>query len=448
MDSNLIRLTAAVRRLFFRGASGAKGLSVKWFFRRLERELARQPPSSIVALLVISLSRSDSVDAILQSTTAREIEIQILDRIGLCLRRQDRVAMASHDEVWILLPELASPTIANLAASNIIDELDAPLVHSGSVITVRPCIGIAVLTEPGKTASGALKAATQAKNRARALNLPYFVATAAENPDLLSMDLIVALENALAQNLLLMVYQPKVDLRSMRVVSVEALIRLPPVLESIMTPTMLVGIAEEFGMMQQLTRYVLHTALREHSMHLARCGIGRVWINLSAKMLSDAHLPEFLTQALEIWGASPQSVGLEITENMLITDIDQSVAVLDHLAQLGFALAMDDFGTGYSSLAYLRRLPIDELKIDKTFVKHMTSTEADRQIVQTIIDLSHKFDLQVVAEGVEDLSTLALLEQMGCDQVQGYIFSRPMSAPVLADWCQDFHIKHQGRATQ
>jgi diguanylate cyclase len=448
MGLNLSRLSASARRMLSKGAPRAKVLSTRQFFRRLERELAGQPQSSIVALLVISLSRSDSVDAILKSPAAREMESRILARIGLCLGPHDQLAMASHDEVWILLPELASPTIASLAANNIISELAAPLIYNGTVVTVRPCIGIAILTEPGKMPTGALKSATQAKNRARALNLPYFVATAAENPDLLSMDLIVALENALAQNLLLMVYQPKVDLQSMRVVSVEALIRLPSSMEGIMTPTTLVGIAEEFGMMQQLTRYALHTALREHAMHLAKSGIEKVWINLSAKMLGDPHLPEFLTQALEIWGTPPHCLGLEITESMLITDIDQSVAMLDHLARLGFSLAIDDFGTGYSSLTYLRRLPIDELKIDKTFVKHMVNTEADRQIVQTIIDLSHKFNLQVVAEGVEDFSTLTLLEQMGCDQVQGYIFTKAMPAPMLVDWSRDFHVKQKGGKTQ
>lgn len=448
MGSDLIRFGASLLRLFSPGTSVPNTLSKPRFFKLLKAELANRQQPSIVALLVVSLARSDSVDAILRNATARKIETQILARIGLCLRRQDHMAMVSHDEVWILLPGLTSPTIASLAANNIIGELDAPLVHDGTVVTVRPSIGIAVLTDPGKTPTGALKSATQAKNRARTLNLPYFVATAAENPDLLTMDLIVALENALAQNLLLLVYQPKVDLQSMRIASVEALIRLPPALETIMTPTTLVGIAEEFGMMQQLTRYVLHTALREHATHLEKCGIHRIWINLSAKMLNDPNLPEFLTQALEIWGAAPQSLGLEITESMLITDIDQSVVMLDHLARLGFSLAMDDFGTGYSSLAYLRRLPINELKIDKTFIKHMASNAADRQIVQTIIDLSHKFSLQVVAEGVEDLPTLSLLREMGCDQVQGYIFAQAMSAPVLVNWSQDFHLKHQGPTTQ
>jgi EAL domain-containing protein (putative c-di-GMP-specific phosphodiesterase class I)/GGDEF domain-containing protein len=448
MGSNLIRLATSLLRFISQGKSYPKILSKNQFFKRLEKVLADQQPSSIVALLVISLARSDSVDAILQNATAREIGTQILARIRLCLRRQDHMAMASHDEVWILLPNIASPTLASVAANNIINELDTPFLHHGAVVTVRPCIGIAVLMEPGKTPLGALKSAAQAKNRSRVLNLPYFVATVAENPDLLSMDLIVALETALAQNSLLLVYQPKVDVRSMRVVSVEALIRLPPEMEAVMTPTMLVGIAEEFGMIQQLTSHVLHTALREHAAHLAQCGIDRVWINLSAKMLNDPNLPEFLTQALEVWNASPQVLGLEITESMLITDIDQSVTMLDHLAGLGFSLAMDDFGTGYSSLAYLRRLPINELKIDKTFVKHMASTVADRQIVQTIIDLSHKFDLQVVAEGAEDLPTLALLEQMGCDQVQGYIFAKAMSASLLADWSRSFHIKHRGPEPQ
>jgi EAL domain-containing protein (putative c-di-GMP-specific phosphodiesterase class I)/GGDEF domain-containing protein len=444
MRSSLVRSGASFFRRLFPMRLKPQTLSRSQFFKQLDKHLANQESASVTALLVISLSRSDGVDAILRSDAAREIENQILVRIRSCLRPQDHLAMVSHDEIWILLPQLASPTLASLAANNVRNELDAPFIQGNLVATVRPCIGIAMSSGAVPSAIGVLRSAAQAKNRARALNLPYFVATDAENPDLLNMDLIVALENALVQNSLLLVYQPKVDVNSMRVVSVEALIRLPSALHAIMTPTMLVGVAEEFGMMQQLTRYVLHTVLREHTAYLAACGIDRIWINLSAKMLNDPNLPEFLTQALTVWGATPAVIGLEITESMLITDIDQSVAMLDHLAQLGFSLAMDDFGTGYSSLAYLRRLPINELKIDKTFVKHMATTLADRQIVQTIIDLSHKFNLQVVAEGVEDLSTLALLKGMGCDQVQGYIFAKAMSAPMLADWSKDFHIKHQG----
>ncbi len=208
------------------------------------------------------------------------------------------------------------------------------------------------------------------------------------------MDLIVALENALGQDSLLLVYQPKVDLRSMLAAGIEALVRLPAGLERGMTPTMLVGIAEEFGMAQQLTRYVLQAALGEHAANLAPCRIDKVWINLSAKMPNDANLPEFLMQALEIWGARPEVLALEIIESVLITDIDQSVATLDHLLRLGFSPAMDVSETGHSSLACLRRLPIKALKTDKTFVKHMAIGMADRQIVQTIIDLSHKSKLQ------------------------------------------------------
>jgi EAL domain-containing protein (putative c-di-GMP-specific phosphodiesterase class I) len=142
---------------------------------------------------------------------------------------------------------------------------------------------------------------------------------------------------------------------------------------------------------------------------------------------------------MEVWFAEPGSIGLEITESALIRDLDKTVEVLSELKRLGFPLAIDDFGTGYSSFAYLRRFPIDELKIDRVFVDNMTESLQDKQIVQSIIDLAHNFGLPVVAEGVERLETLQALAAMECEQIQGYYFAKPMPAQELLVWYADFH---------
>ena len=402
--------------------------------RRLEHDLSNTRDSSALVVMVIAISRSDAIDAHLQHESAKQVTREILARIANVTQPSDYLALAGADEIWLVLPQISSPSIANLAATKITATLSAPLPSAMMPVTIRPVIGVGIATLRGGTALDLLRAAREAARRARNLNQSYFVATAADGVDLRSKDLVIALENSLAENLLSIAYQPKVDMHSGEVNSVEALIRWPEELKPVMNPAMLVDIAERFGMIDALTRHVLQTVLREYTTTLAAAGVRRIWVNLPAVMLADPTLLDFLRQAIDIWGLPPTLIGLEITEGTLIHDIEQSIEMMQRLSNYGFALAIDDFGTGYSSLAYLRRFPIDELKIDKVFVQHMASSTADAQIVQAIIQLAHNFNLKVVAEGAEDHYVLKMLTDMGCDQVQGYVFAKPMPAIKLAEW--------------
>ncbi|MEC5215605.1 EAL domain-containing protein (putative c-di-GMP-specific phosphodiesterase class I)/GGDEF domain-containing protein [Actimicrobium sp. GrIS 1.19] len=422
----------------FRPVPQARASDLEMLCQRLEIDLRAADGTATLAVLIVSLARSDIVDATLRQADSHRISIEMMQRVANTLRPGDYLAQASADEIWVILPRLASAALANLAANNIMRVLEAPIVSLRMPLTLRPRIGIALASDAGGIALHLLRAAEEASRRARNLNQPYFVVTEVEGVDLHNKDLVVALENALAHNLPTLAYQPKVDILTRQVVSVEALIRWPAGLKPAMTPMMLVDLAEQFGMIRELTRFVLHTALREQSSVLAAAGINRIWINLSAKMLTDPDLLDFLQQALDIWSATPAMIGLELTESMLASDIDQSIAMMHALSQHGFALAIDDFGTGYSSLAYLRRFPITELKIDKMFVQHMATSIPDAQIVRTIINLAHNFHLDVVAEGVEDEEILALLAAMGCDQIQGYVYARPMPAGELVQWLANF----------
>jgi EAL domain-containing protein (putative c-di-GMP-specific phosphodiesterase class I) len=187
-----------------------------------------------------------------------------------------------------------------------------------------------------------------------------------------------------------------------------------------------------------LTEWILNTALR-HQSEWKRQGISlEVAVNLSTITLGDAELPGVISQALGTWQADPSHLTLEITENATINDMDYSLAIMNQLKKMGVRLSVDDFGTGYSSLSYVKRFPLDELKIDKLFVQHMRDNRGDQQIVRSVIDLAHIFDLKVVAEGVEDEATLQELRQMGCDIAQGYVISRAMPSGALIDWW----IKH------
>jgi EAL domain-containing protein (putative c-di-GMP-specific phosphodiesterase class I) len=406
--------------------------------RRLEHDLQEPRGTTTLAVLILSLSRSDAIGATLELPESTRINTVLLERIGNTLRADDYLALATPDEIWIVLPALASASVAQLAATHIGRALEAPLQAGTLIVTVNPCIGIAVTSILGGTSLGLLQAASEARKRARSLNRLFFVATETEGVDLHSKDLINVVAAALAQNRLTMAYQPKVDTLTRRMVSVEALIRWPADLLPAMSPMVLVEIAERFGMIEELTRHVLHTVLREYTTLLAATGLPRIWINLSAGMLANPHLPEFLQQGLDIWATEASVIGLEITESAVIADIEQSIAMMHALTGRGFELAIDDFGTGYSSLAYLRRFPISELKIDKLFVQHMHTSATDTQLVRTIIDLAHNFKLKVIAEGVEDAPTLDLLAQLGCDQIQGYVYAKPMPAAELVQWIAHF----------
>ena len=187
---------------------------------------------------------------------------------------------------------------------------------------------------------------------------------------------------------------------------------------------------------------VLGTVLRESSTWKARGIDLLIWVNLSAGLLSQPHLLATLAHKMDIWMSAPSNIGLEITESALINDVAQTTEVLFELKKFGFRLSIDDFGTGYSSFAYLRRFPIDELKIDKMFVQGMIESIQDRQIVKSIIDLAHNFGLPVVAEGVEDEATLLALKALGCEQIQGFYFAKPMPVNELLSWVDAFHQKH------
>ena len=235
---------------------------------------------------------------------------------------------------------------------------------------------------------------------------------------------------------LILHYQPKFDLRTRRIVGVEALVRWAPPGQELVFPDAFIGVAERAGMMKPLTFAVVDLALRQYRAWYDRGLRLPMAINLTASILDDEDFPIQLLGALEVGSVSSSGISLELTESVVMAKPDRTEHILKRLSAMGFQLAIDDFGTGYSSLAYLGRLPVDEIKIDRSFVLKMSTNEGDRTIVRASIDLAHKFGKRVVAEGVEDTTTLRMLEEMDCDQAQGYLISRPLSAEHLAGWLE------------
>jgi EAL domain-containing protein (putative c-di-GMP-specific phosphodiesterase class I) len=249
--------------------------------------------------------------------------------------------------------------------------------------------------------------------------------------------LAAALRRAIGADELILFYQPKVDCRSGKLAGVEALVRWEHPELGLVAPDKFITLAEQVGLIKPLTRWVLDAALRQW--HTWANGGLRVPIavNLSAHDVQDEQLPGVVAELLARWDVPASSLKLEITESALVADPWQALKILSELCATGVRVAIDDFGTGYSSLAYLKQLPIHEIKVDRTFVRDMTTQTKDLAIVRSTIELGHNLGLEAVAEGVEDQATLDLLGTLGCDVAQGYHLSRPLPAQQLFEWCRD-----------
>ncbi len=388
----------------------------------------------VVALLVVKLVRRDKLDALIGVPTA-DIMREALTRLPAILRAADRFVHISEDKLCIFLPNLKTVAQAWLAAHKIQQTLDAPFTFGNTVVTVRAVVGLAYFPDHAVSAEELIIHADIAKTIARSRDVSQYVFQAQDRG---SAEVYSGFEaqfrDALRNNLLGVQYQPQIDFKTGKCRAVEALLRWQLPGRGAVPPLAIVGMAESNGMIGPLTGWVMNTVLR-HQHEWVRDGINLgVSINISGVSLSDLDLPQVISQALGTWQADPKTVTLEITESSTINDMDYGLDILKRLKQMGMRLSVDDFGTGYSSLSYVKRFPLDELKIDRLFVQNMRESKGDQQIVRSVIDLAHNFDLSVVAEGVEDESTYKELKKLGCDIAQGYIISHPMSEADLRAW--------------
>jgi sensor c-di-GMP phosphodiesterase-like protein len=240
---------------------------------------------------------------------------------------------------------------------------------------------------------------------------------------------------ALSNGDLELFYQPKIDIQSQSICGAEGLLRWQ---QQDISPDVFIEVAERTGQITELTRFALQSAVRqlaEWPQELSAVGVA---VNLSAGDLNRADLPAIINGALDVWSVSPQRLTVEVTETALMNDPDAAHAILTAIRDLGCRVSIDDFGTGYSSLAYFKKIPADELKIDKSFVFSLLSDAADRNIVSHIIALAHSFGLRVVAEGVENPETLQCLSEMHCDYAQGFLFSKALPAGLFVEWAKRF----------
>ena len=419
---------------------GLTGLPNRAFARdRLEQEIAGAAPGTVrCAVLMLDLDRFKEINDTLGHGFGDQVLQEIGKRLRQSVRDQDMVARLGGDEFLVLLRDVDASSAARRAQS-LLEHLRLPLDLPSTRLTLDCSIGMALYPEHGQDAQTLLRRADIALYDAKQARSG--VATYQPGRDevhLRQLGLMGDLRQSIARGELRLKFQPKVDLAQRQVRHVEALLRWNHATLGAIPPDEFIPLAERSGFVHELTRYVVESALRQNSLwREAGLDLG-VAINLSAMDLMDADLPEFIQDCQRRHRVPPARIILEVTEGALMRDVDYAVRMLHRLRAGGIRLSIDDFGTGYSSLAQLKRMPVDELKIDKSFVMQMTEGSDDAVIVRSTIELGHNMGLSVIAEGVENDASLALLRSYRCDMVQGYYFSPPLEASELQDWCRSF----------
>ncbi len=355
----------------------------------------------------------------------------ISERLQSVVRATDTVARLGGDEFILLLTERADEKLVTVVIQRIMDVVARPLQIDEHEFFLTCSIGIAVYPADGEDPELLIQHADIAMYRAKQSghsNFQFY--TAAMNEGALERLRIEGnLRTALERGEFVLHYQPQVDLSSGRIVGMEALIRWQHPELGLVTPARFIALAEETGLIVPIGAWVLRTACAQNKAW-QRAGFNdlRIAVNLSARQFAKQDLVKSIASVLEETGLDPACLEIELTESLVMTDVERAIGILRDLKELGVKLSIDDFGTGYSSLSYLKRFPIDVLKIDQSFVRDMTLDPDDAAIVTLIISLAHSLRLQVIAEGVETEEQLAYLWQHGCDQMQGYCFSRPVPA--------------------
>jgi len=402
-------------------------------------QLARRHDEQL-CLLMIDLDRFKEVNDTLGHQVGDALLVEVGSRLRSCLRGADTVARLGGDEFAILLPGTTADE-ALLAVGKLLDTFKLPFKLEGVELYMAGSIGVATYPEHGEHAQDLLQHADVAMYTAKRSQSGYALYDPAKDEHSLSrLAMVTDLRLAIEQGQFQLYYQPILSLATGEVVSVEALLRWHHPQHGQVSPELVIELAEKIGLIGPLTESVIDMALaqaaRWHSLGLPL----HLSVNLSMHNLQDSRLADKVATALRTHGVSGHALTLEMTESAMMSNPPLVMQVLNGLDALGIRIAVDDFGTGFSSLAYLKSLPVDILKIDKSFVFGLDEDKSDQAIVQATLSLGHNLGLEIVAEGVESREVWDLLHAMGCDHAQGYFMSKPVPPAELEAWLKTQRI--------
>ena len=411
------------------------GLPNRTLFQQLVEQalISARRNNDHAALLMIDLNRFTSVN----DTLGHEVGDQLLQQVGQrfrqVLRDEDILSRIGSDEFAVALLSVTKREHSGLVAEKLLAALETPFVIGAQALHIGACIGIAVYPEDGLDTAALLRFSDVARKRVQGHSESSYLFYSPEMNQRAKeqWQLEGELRQALKGHELLLHYQPKVSLRSGRIVGAEALIRWSHPQHGMIPPGKFIPLAEETGLILELGSWILDEACRQ-----IRCWLDGglemvpIAINLSARQFNH-QLPGRLQAAIERHGTPCELLTLEITESLLVRGQEKVIPIMNELVAMGFCLSLDDFGTGYSSLAYLKKFPITTLKIDRAFVIGVPDDENDSAIAQAIVTMGKQLRQEIVAEGVETLEQMAFLRSLGCDQLQGFLFSPPVAATTF-----------------
>ncbi|GAC1526224.1 MAG: hypothetical protein NVS2B6_13660 [Thermoleophilaceae bacterium] len=449
--SLLVVVSAASERLRRQAAEkeelalsdGLTGLPNRTMFQSLVHEMiaAAGRRKKLGAVMLMDLDRFKDVNDTLGHHNGDLLLQRIGSRLDSVLRNTASVARLGGDEFAILLPDVADRQAVVPIVRRVLKVLEEPVVVGGLALQVEASIGIALFPEHGRTVDSVMRAADVAmyvSKEARSGYEFYDEAQHEQRHDAGRLALIGELRRAMDETELVLYYQPKVDLSTGKVRGVEALARWRHPERGLLSPDEFIPLAERSNLLRPMTLFLLDTALRQCNAWRSKGLEVTVAVNLSMQNMLDLRLPNDLARLLTSWRLPAGSLELEITESTIMADHRRATTILSRLSKMGVRLSIDDFGTGYSSLAYLQELPVDAIKIDRSFVISMREDPSKATIVQSTVDLGHNLGLQVIAEGVETIDVYNKLAELGCDFAQGYLLSKPLSPEKMTIWLEVF----------
>jgi diguanylate cyclase (GGDEF)-like protein len=393
------------------------------------------------AVMLMDLDRFKDVNDTLGHHNGDLLLQRIASRLDSVLRNTATVARLGGDEFAILLTDAGDRQQVVPVVRRILKVLEEPVVVGGLALQVEASIGIAMFPEHGRTVDAVMRAADVAMyvTKEQRSGYEFYDEERHEHRhDAGRLALIGELRRAMDETELVLFYQPKVALSSGKVKGVEALARWHHPERGMLSPDEFIPLAERSNLLRPMTLYLIDTALRQANAWRSKGLDISVAVNLSMQNMLDLRLPNDLARLLTSWRLPAGSLELEITESTIMADHRRATTILSRLSKMGVRLSIDDFGTGYSSLAYLQELPVDAIKIDKSFVMEMHEDAGNATIVQSTVDLGHNLGLEVVAEGVETVESYNTLARLGCDYAQGYFLSKPLSPEKMSIWLEVF----------
>jgi diguanylate cyclase (GGDEF)-like protein len=412
---------------------------------RLEQAIAgAERDGTMVAVIAVDLDRFKSINDSLGHPAGDALLKEAANRLKGALRANDTVARVGGDEFVIVLPSVTRTFEVEALARTLLAELSAPFDVLSTRLHTSGSLGICFFPQDGRDAASLIAHSDEAMYHAKQGGRGGYQCFSPEMSVFTPERLLLEndLRQALALNQFEVHYQPKVDAARGNIVGVEALLRWRHPTRGLVSPAEFVPLAEETGLILNMGEWVLREACRQaRAWQLSGLEFVRVAVNLSAKQFRQKDLVGLVKSALDEAQLPPHLLELELTESSVMSDSENSAAILEQLSRLGVLISIDDFGTGYSNMSYLRRFPIDKLKIDRSFIRDISSSPDGLSIVRAIVSLTHSLRLKAIAEGVETPDQLEAIRELGCDQYQGYLFSTPLTAEAIEELMRE-HSPH------